>query len=61
MLRSNWTQPLVIGHGILAGKYLAEYHDSLKKLFADVSGDRQSLGSFATSSQMMTEGRSSTW
>ena len=30
MLRSNWTQPLVIGHGILAGKYLAEYHDSLK-------------------------------
>ncbi len=52
---------LVIGHGILAGKYLAEYRDSLKQLFADVSGDRQSLGSFATSSQMMTEGRSHTW
>jgi hypothetical protein len=51
----------VIGHGILAGKYLAEYRDSLKQLFADVSGDRQSLGSFATSSQMRTDGRSYTW
>jgi len=57
----NQDAVLVIGHGILAGTYLAEYRDSLKELFADVSGDRQSLGSFATSSQMMTEGRSFTW
>ncbi len=46
---------------ILAGKYLAKYRDSLIQLFADVSGDRRSLGSFATSSQMMTEGKSHTW
>jgi len=51
----------VIGHGILVGKYLAKYRDSLIQLFADVSGDRRSLGSFATSSQMMTEGKSHTW
>jgi len=51
----------VIGHGILAGTYLAEYRDLLKYLFVDVSGDRQSLGSFATSSHMMTDGGSYTW
>ena len=74
VIPTPWTMPLtlgfgaillggeyVIGHGILAGKYLAEYRDSLKQLFADVSGDRQSLGSFATSSQMRTDGRSYTW
>ncbi len=33
----------------------------LAEIIDDVSGDRQSLRSFATSSQMMTEGRSHTW